>query len=35
VRRGKVGGFTDYLTGDDLVYANEAMAKLDSRFRCG
>ena len=35
VRRGKVGGFTDYLTGDDRVYANEAMAKLDSRFRCG
>lgn len=32
VRRGKVGGFTDYLSGDDLVYANKAMAKLDSRF---
>ena len=33
VRRGKVGGFTDYLIGDDLTYANEAMQKLDSRFR--
>ena len=33
VRRGKVGGFTDYLTGDDLTYANEAMGKLDPRFR--
>jgi Sulfotransferase domain len=32
VRRGKVGGFTDYLTGDDLAYANEALRKLDSRF---
>jgi hypothetical protein len=32
VRRGKVGGFTDYLAGDDLIYANEAMRKLDSRF---
>ena len=35
VRRGKVGGFTDYLIGDDLVYANEAMTKLDPRFRAG
>jgi hypothetical protein len=32
VRRGKVGGFTDYLAGDDLAYANETMRKLDSRF---
>jgi Sulfotransferase domain len=32
VRRGKVGGFTDYLAGDDLAYANEAMRKIDSRF---
>jgi sulfotransferase family protein len=32
VRRGKVGGFTDYLTGDDLAYANEAVRKLDPRF---
>jgi sulfotransferase family protein len=34
VRRGKVGGFTDYLLGDDLVYANEAMVRLDPRFGC-
>jgi hypothetical protein len=34
VRRGKVGGFTDYLTGDDLAYANEAMSRLDWRFGC-
>jgi hypothetical protein len=34
VRRGKVGGYTDYLIGDDLRYANEAMQKLDSRLRC-
>jgi hypothetical protein len=32
VRRGKVGGFTDYLSGDDLAYANTAMTKLDPRF---
>ena len=32
VRRGKVGGFVDYLTGDDLDYANEAMQKLDPRI---
>jgi hypothetical protein len=32
VRRGKVGGFTDYLLGDDLSCATEALAKLDSRF---
>jgi hypothetical protein len=32
VRRGKVGGYTDYLIGDDLAYANEAMKKLDPRF---
>jgi hypothetical protein len=32
VRRGKVGGFTDYLKGDDLRYAGEAMRKLDPRF---
>jgi Sulfotransferase domain len=32
VRRGKVGGFTDYLTDDDLAYANEAMRRLDERF---
>jgi hypothetical protein len=32
VRRGKVGGFTDYLVGDDLEYACEAMKKFDPRF---
>ena len=32
VRRGKVGGFTEYLAGDDLTYAGEAMRKLDPRF---
>jgi Sulfotransferase domain len=35
VRRGKVGGFTDYLLDDDLSYATEALAKLDSRFGYG
>jgi hypothetical protein len=34
VRRGKVGGFTDYLIGEDLVYANEAVVRLDPRFGC-
>jgi hypothetical protein len=33
VRRGKVGGYTDYLAGDDLAHATEAMQKLDPRFR--
>jgi hypothetical protein len=32
VRRGKVGGYPDYLVGDDLVYANEAMRRLEPRF---
>jgi hypothetical protein len=32
VRRGKVGGFTDYLKDQDLTYAGEAMRKLDPRF---
>lgn len=35
VRRGKVGGFTDYLIGPDLDYAGKAMEKLDSRFGYG
>ena len=35
VRRGKVGGFTDYLLGDDSTYATEALAKLDARFGYG
>ena len=32
VRRGKVGGFTDYLAGDDLAHATAAMRQLDQRF---
>ena len=35
VRRGKVGGFTDYLLEDDLVYANQAITRLDPRFGYG
>jgi hypothetical protein len=32
VRRGKVGGYTDYLEAADIDYVAEAMGKLDSRF---
>ncbi len=32
VRRGKVGGYHDYLLGEDLSYANAAVAKLDAAF---
>ncbi len=32
VRRGKVGGFSDYLKGSDLEYANAAVARLNGRF---
>lgn len=32
VRRGKVGGYRDYLTSDDLAFANSAVARLDTRF---
>jgi hypothetical protein len=32
VRRGKIGGFTDYLAGADLEYAAQAVQKLDPRF---
>lgn len=32
VRRGKVGGFVDYLRGEDLEFANAAVARLDARF---
>ncbi len=32
VRRGKVGGFTDYLSSADQLYAAEALKKLDQRF---
>lgn len=33
VRRGKIGGFTDYLSLDDQAYAAAAMRDLDPRFR--
>ena len=29
VRRGKVGGFADYFTGDDLSFADQLMADYD------
>ena len=32
VRRGKIGGYTDYLSPEDQSYAAEAMRALDSRF---
>ncbi len=32
VRRGKIGGFADYLSPHDQEYAAAAMAKLDPRF---
>lgn len=32
VRRGKVGGYTDYLVTEDRQYATGALAKLDRRF---
>ncbi len=32
VRRGKVGGFADYLSADDQEYAAAALAGLDPRF---
>src|SRR4029078_4143874 len=32
VRRGKVGGYVDYLDEADLAYAAEVMHELDSRF---
>ena len=32
VRRGKVGGFSDYLTPEDQEYAADALAQLDARF---
>jgi hypothetical protein len=32
VRRGKVGGFREYLSDDDQKYAADAMKKLDRRF---
>jgi hypothetical protein len=32
VRRGKVGGYRQYLSAEDQQYAAEAMTKLDRRF---
>lgn len=32
VRRGKVGGYIDYLAGSDLEYATDALRQLDPRF---
>jgi hypothetical protein len=33
VRRGKVGGYEEYLSAEDQQYAAEALQKLDHRFR--
>jgi hypothetical protein len=32
VRRGRIGGYADYLSTSDIEYANEAMSVLDHRF---
>lgn len=32
VRRGRIGGYADYLSARDIEYANEAMSALDQRF---
>ena len=32
VRRGRIGGYADYLSSSDIEYANEAMSALDQRF---
>ena len=32
VRRGKVGGYREYLSAEDQVFAASALAKLDVRF---
>ncbi|MEP7014409.1 MAG: sulfotransferase domain-containing protein [Verrucomicrobiota bacterium] len=32
VRRGKIGGFEEYLSVEDRLYAADSMTKLDSRF---
>jgi hypothetical protein len=32
VRRGKVGGYREYLSAEDQRFAGAAMAELDSRF---
>ena len=35
VRRGKIGGFKDYLSPNDQIYADGALQKLDPRFDYG
>ncbi len=35
VRRGKVGGYTDYLGAPDIAYLNRALETLDSRYGYG
>jgi hypothetical protein len=35
VRRGKIGGFADYLSAEDQRYAADAMEQLDPRFGYG
>jgi hypothetical protein len=32
VRRGKIGGYREYLSAKDQLYAASALTKLDSRF---
>ena len=32
VRRGRIGGYADYLSTSDIEYANKAMSALDRRF---
>jgi hypothetical protein len=32
VRRGRIGGYADYLSVNDIEYANEVMSVLDQRF---
>ena len=32
VRRGRIGGYADYLSASDVEYANEAISVLDRRF---
>jgi hypothetical protein len=35
VRRGKVGGFADYLAAADIEYLDSVVAKLDPRYGYG
>ena len=32
VRRGRIGGYADYLSAGDIAYANGTMSALDQRF---